>query len=170
MADTYTFTARSAENPDKVITFTLYGEYLRINLTDVVDRLGRIATAEERGAEIREQIKSHAQPTTAKFIENVTGPVHLRDVNARFDGERFSLSAWKRALGLRLAPIYFSMGTIDNPDAAQSFVNELERRKESSEHIGKFFGPLDYWMGWAGVVLGITLLLNWPESKGEQEE
>ena len=54
------------------------------------------------------------------------------------------------------------MGQIDNVDAAKAFEEELIRRKESASHIGKFFGPLDYWIGWAGLVLLVGVLIRWP--------
>jgi hypothetical protein len=72
---------------------------------------------------------------------------------------------WQRLGGLRLAPIMFNMGKIDNEAAAEAFVKELEKRKAEEEHAGKFFGPLDYWFGWLGIVFLIGFLIRWPQRK-----
>jgi len=40
----------------------------------------------------------------------------------------------------------------DNQDAAESLVDELEKRKEAREDTRRFLGPLDYWFGWMGML------------------
>ena len=164
MAETYTYTARNAEYPDKVITFTLYNGHMRVNLTGVLEDLGEITAAEDKQAEARRRLKTQAQPTTLKVIENITGPLHVTDAKASLsDDEHLRVTAWKRMAGLRFAPIMINAGRIDNPEAAEAFVEELDRRSETTEPVNRFVGPLDYWLGWIGVLFGVFLLLRWPK-------
>lgn len=163
MAETYTYTARNAEYPDKVITFTLYNGHMRVNLTGVLEDLGEITSAEDKQAEARRQLISQAKPTTLKVLENVTGPLHVSDANASLsDDDHLRVTAWKRMAGLRFAPVIINTGRVDNPKAAEAFVEELDRRSDATEPVNRFVGPLDYWLGWIGLFLGVFLLLRWP--------
>ena len=57
MAETYTYTARSAENPERVVTFTLRGRRMSVGVGAPLEqveqaiRLGRGETEEEEGEE-----------------------------------------------------------------------------------------------------------------------
>ena len=97
-----------------------------------------------------------------KLIESFTGPVHISDINTGLIGERLVLNAWKRLAGFRLTPMLLSISRVDNPEAAEAFVNELSQRKMTAGRVGKFFGPLDYWFGWIGLFLLIGVLIRWP--------
>ena len=163
MADTYTFTARNANDPEKVVTFTLYGDQLRVNFTGLVEKIGKISQADEKSKEAGRQIASEVQPAAMKMAQQVSGPLHVGDVKAELDGDDFTLSAWQRLGGLRLAPLWVNIGNVDNVDAAEAFVAELNNRKEIAEHPSRFFGPLDFWAGWAGLLLGIAILFRWPD-------
>ena len=44
---TYTYTARNVHNPDKVLTFTLQGDYLKVNLTGLEENLTEILSGKE---------------------------------------------------------------------------------------------------------------------------
>ena len=163
MANTYTYTARSARDPERVLTFTLYEDTLSVNLTGVLESLEQVAAAESRGDEAKKQLKTQFKPTTLKVVEKLSGPVHLGDVNVDLDDDgRFTLKSWKRVAGLRLAPLNISIGPVDNPEAAKAFIAELEQRRAASAHPSKFFGPLDYWFGWVGLVLAAVILIRWP--------
>lgn len=162
---TFTYTARSLNNPDRVITFTLYNSHLRVNLTGLVEQAGKISKAEDKPAEIAEQIKTQAQPVLTKITEEMSEPVHVNDVNANLSDEHLKVTMWQRLAGLRLAPVIFNMGKIDNEAAAKGFIKELEQRQAKEEQAGRFFGPLDYWFGWLGIVLLIGFLLRWPRNK-----
>jgi hypothetical protein len=162
---TYTYTARNANDPAKVITFTLYDDHLRVNLTGVIEQAERVAEAEEKPSEIGRQLSTQAKPTIMKLAENVSGPTHVGDVNADLSNENLQMTFWQRVGGLRLAPVVFRMGQVDNVDAAEAFVEKLEDRKEASSPAGKFFGPLDYWAGWAGLVMLIGILFRWPRKR-----
>lgn len=164
MPETYTYTARNAENPDKVITFTLYNGHMRVNLTGLFEDLEEIRAAEDKQAEAIRRLKTRAQPTTLKVIENLTGPLHVTDAKATLsDDEHLRVMAWNRMAGLRFAPVVINAGRVDNPQAAEAFVDELDRRSETTEPVNRFVGPLDYWLGWIGVLLGVFLLLRWPK-------
>ena len=55
----------------------------------------------------------------------------------------------------------------DNQDAAESLVDELEKRKEAREDTRRFLGPLDYWFGWMGMLLLIGLFIRRPQHSEE---
>jgi hypothetical protein len=142
---------------------------MRVNLTGVLENLSKVAGAEERREAAKEQLKPQLEPATMKIIESISGPIHMSDVDVQLDGtggDSLSVTAWKRVGGLRLAPVSIKIGQIDNPEAAEAFVEEVDTRKEDSSHIGKFFGPLDYWFGWLGIGILMFLLLRWPGRKG----
>jgi len=166
MKDTYTYTARSAADPDRVVTFTLANGHMMLNLTGVVDRLSEVVTADEKVATVKEQVKKQVGPSMAKGIEQLSGPVHVRDVAADLKDERLIVRTWQRAGGLRLAPMVIGIDRVDNVEAAEAFVEELGTRQDSTESAGKFAGPLDYWFGWAALVLALILLLRWPAKRG----
>jgi len=159
---TYTYTARNVENPNRMVTITLSDDHMRVDPTGVLEKVERIIDAEDNQEEIREQIESQLSPGMMKMVERLTGPVHVGDVHADLDQSRLRLSMWNRVLGLRLAPVQMDLGQVDNPDAAQAFVEELEERQSEVEEPGKFSGPLDYWLGWIGMALGMVLLFRWP--------
>ena len=167
--DTYTFTARNSENPEKVVTFTLYGDHLRVNFTGLVEKTGKIFQSEEKPKEAGRQIASEAQPAALKVAQNISGPIHINDIRVNLVGDKFKLRAWQRLAGLRLIPLWVNIEHVDNIDAAQAFVGELRNRKEAAQHPGRFFGPLDFWAGWAGLLLGIAVLFRWPDLKSGLE-
>jgi hypothetical protein len=128
-----------------------------------LESLEQVAAAESRGDEAKKQLKTQFKPTTLKVVENLSGPVHLGDVNVELDDDgQFTLNSWKRVGGLRLAPLNISIGPVDNPKAAEAFIAEFEQRRAASSHPSKFFGPLDYWFGWVGLVLVAMILIRWP--------
>jgi hypothetical protein len=157
---TYTYTARNADDPDKVVTFTLDEERLRVNLTDLVDETPSVITSESKPKELMHLIKSKVKPVSMKFKERVFGPVHISDVDAKLKEDKFLVRMWPRLAGLRLAPVKIDMGQVDNEDAAEAFVGELEQRKETGPAAKKFVGPLDYWFGWAGLMLLTGLFIR----------
>lgn len=164
MAATYTYTARNAYDPEKVVTFTLYDGHLRVNLTGLLEDLGKVTAAEDKTEEAKHQIRTQAGPTALKLVENLSGPIHVQDARASLDEEeRLRVFAWKRLGGLRLAPIVVNAGRVDNPEAAEAFVEELETRSASTEPVNRFIGPLDYWIGWAGMLIGLFFLFRWPQ-------
>lgn len=162
MPETYTYTARSLRNPNKVITLTLVDHHLRVDIPELLDTIGDVTQAEERMTEAGERIKTQIQPTAMKLAETLSGPIHLSDVSADLEGDQLTVMAWKRVGGLRLAPLSLKVRQVDNPAAAEDFMEELDERKSTASHKGKFIGPLDYWIGWIGMLMGVFLLLRWP--------
>ena len=166
---TYTYTARSLNRPDNVVTFTLDNGHMRINLTGLLEQASLVAQTEDKSAELKQQVSTQAKPAALKLAEQVSGPVHLSDVQASLTDERLKITLWQRLGGLRLAPIILNMGRIDNRKAAEAFVTELKERQAEETHIGKFFGPLDYWFGWVALGLVIAFLIRWPGRKESQD-
>ncbi|MFN2234683.1 MAG: hypothetical protein ACK2U1_10660 [Anaerolineales bacterium] len=162
---TYTYTARSVNRPDNVITFTLDDGHMRVNLTGLLEGASLVTQAEEKSDELKQQVTTQAKPAALKIAEQISGPVHVSDVQASLDDERLKVSLWQRLAGLRLAPIQLNMGRIDNRNAAEDFIKELKERQAEEAHIGKFFGPLDYWFGWIALGLVIVFLVRWPGRK-----
>ena len=163
MKDTYTYTARSAADPDRVVTFTLVNGHMMLNLTGVMDQLSEVVTADEKATTVKEQMKKQIGPSMMKGIEQLSGPVHVRDVAADLVEGRLVVRAWQRAGGLRLAPMVIGIDRVDNVEAAEAFVEELDTRQNSVQSAGKFAGPLDYWFGWAALFL--IVLLRWPAKR-----
>jgi hypothetical protein len=55
------------------------------------------------------------------------------------------------------------MGKVDNPEAAAQFIDTLFERQEQLETPGLFSGPLDYWVTWIGLLIGLIILIKWPK-------
>lgn len=162
---TYTYTARNINNPEKVVTFTLYDGHMRVNLTGLLDQANTVASSEEKSGELKRQVSLQAKPALLKLKEGISGPIHISDVNASMEDDQLQVTLWQRMGGLRLAPVQVDMGQVDNEEAAEAFVDELEQRKEETKsNASRFFGPLDYWIGWAGMLLLIGLFIRRPKN------
>jgi len=162
--NTYTYTARNAEDSDKVVTFTLFDDRMRINLTGLMDQAQEVVSSNGKSDELKHKAKLQAKPVLLKIKERISGPVHISDVNANLEEEQLQVKLWPRVAGLRLAPVNIDMGQVDNEDAAEAFVNELDERKEIEKDKRKFLGPLDYWIGWAGLLFLVGILIRRPKS------
>jgi hypothetical protein len=46
---------------------------------------------------------------------------------------------------------------VDNSQAAEQFVAEVEARKAEAAAAGTLPGPLDYWLAWLGGALALAL-------------
>ncbi len=162
---TYTYTARNAHKPEKVLTFTLEGEHLRVSLTGLEDTLPEIVSGSEDLAALKGQLSEQAAPAALRALEGVSGPVHVKDIKVELTGkesDHFRITLWKRIAGLRAAPLVLDMGQVDNPPAAKRFVEELESRQKSAGRIRKFIGFLDYWLGWIGMAVLMMVLIRKP--------
>lgn len=169
MTNTYTYTARSADDPQRVITFTLREEYLEINLTGMLDSIEEVVSGEEKGDTIKAQVKTQAKPAALKVMEAFSGPIHISDVMGEVEEDKLKLRVWKRLGGLRAAPVLLDFASVDNPEAAKAFITELNERKRRAEHLGRFFGPLDYWFGWIALAVVLLVLWKWPRKKAKGE-
>jgi len=184
MENTYTYTARSADNPEKVVTFTFYDRHLMVDVGAPIEHVERAlqvqqveeADVDRASADIDRvsaeeyHVQPWLKPMAISVIQRGTHPFNAADVYAGIDNGGLSVTAWVRAGGLRLAPVVFNVEHVDNPDAAEAFVEELERRKASVDRPGSFPGVLDYWVSWliggfsVAAVLAAWLLKKYREA------
>jgi hypothetical protein len=170
MPFTYTYTARSQENPDRAVTYTIFDDHLKVDLTGLFDQLTEVVDAENREEAVKEMISTHSGTGLYKAIEKMSGPAHINDVYPHFDGAKLKVTFWKRLAGLRIAPVVTIMGEVDNPEAAAKFVEVLRERQDQTESPGIFAGPLDYWFTWIGLLIGVIALVKWPKKQSEQKD
>ncbi len=137
MAKTHTYTARSGNDLEQAVTFTLYGQTL---------------TIEPRGSGWTEQMlhstgakaQTAAWPLTLATVHELNEPrLDLLDVDARIEKDNLRLMAWGRSHDRRWLPIAIVIEHVDNPTAARVFVGELNRRKMSALRRAHFFA----WLG-----------------------
>ncbi len=177
MENTYTYTARSAENPERVVTFTLHNTKMSVGagvpLEQLEQAIARL-TAEEEDEETPEA-ELWLKPLAVSLVERGTGPFNIEDVDADVDGDRLSVTGWVRLAGLRGGAITLMEGRIDNVAAATAFVDELESRKAD---LAKPVLPFDYWLTWVGMITSLVIFFvfwqrrrNAPRAaEGEQAE
>jgi hypothetical protein len=181
MAKTYTYTARSAENPERVVTFTLRGSRMSVGVgapLEQVERAIELGRGDEEpeekgeeGAEIEvgetEKPKLWLRPVAVSLVERGTRPVHVNDVVANVADDWLKVRAWIRTGGLRLLPITLIDGRVDNPVAARDFVEQVEERKTVSGFDP--FELLDYWATWVvGGVVALVMLRKWRRKGSER--
>lgn len=184
--ETYTYTARSAENPERVVTFTLRDRRMSVGVGTPLEQIERaipIGREEEEAPEERpeeqaepeievkevEAPKLWLRPLAVSLVERTTRPVHVDDVAAAVADDWLRVRAWVRTGGLRLLPVTLIDGRVDNPVAAQDFVRELEERRT----VGGFtlFGLLDYWATWVvAAVAALVMFQRWRGKAGERDE
>ena len=182
MAETYTYTARSAEDPERVVTFTLRGSRMSVGVGAPLEqveqaiRLGRGAEEEaiEEGGEAEVEVaeaerpKLWLRPLAVSLVERGTQPVHVDDVVASLVDDWLQVKAWIRAGGLRLVPITLIDGRVDNPVAAQDFVEQVRERKTVTGF--NLFAPLEYWVTWiAAGVFALAMFQKWRRKAGEKD-
>jgi hypothetical protein len=170
MTFTFTYTARDKGNPNTAMTFTIYDDYLKVDLTGLGEKISEIIDEDRRQDALKDIIKSQAGTTLYYVLERLSGPVHIRDVTPTFNDGNFTLTFWKRIVGLRFAPVIVSMGEVDNPEAANQFIDMLKERQELTEMPGKFAGPLDYWATWIAVLIALIVLIRWPRGKKSKKK
>ncbi len=180
--NTYTYTARSVENPEYSVTFTLFDHRMSVGTGAPMEQMAQAfehAGAEEEvevegaegeessvAAEVKKQSKLWLKPMAISLVERGTKPFHVDDVDADVEGDWLRVRGWVRAGGLRLAPVTLMKGRVDNPDAAQAFVAEVNERKAEA------FGPLalfDYWGVWFVAGFAVVLLLQLQRHRGKKE-
>ncbi|MGD1993726.1 MAG: hypothetical protein PVI59_11085 [Anaerolineae bacterium] len=169
MENTYTYTARSAVNPENVVTFTLHDSWMSVGPGAPVEQVERVLKSESQAGEKAGLDVTHRlwlKPLAISLLERGTRPFHIVDVDASLEDGRLNVRAWLRTGGLRLFPISLITGRVDNPEAAQAFIHEVDRRQTKAGRPGILFGWLDYWATWliTGVAL-IWLLEAWRRSR-----
>ncbi|MGD8465242.1 MAG: hypothetical protein PVI09_15350 [Anaerolineae bacterium] len=157
MENTYTYTARSLEHPEQVVTFTLQDHSMSVDLGAPLEQLEsalqQLETEEAAGAEGSPQ--RWLRPMAVSLLERGIGPFRVTDVRAAAEEDWLRVKAWYRAGGLAVAPVTLIDGRVDNRQAAQAFVQELDRRKSEAGSLG-WLNVLDYWFTW--VLAGILLV------------
>jgi len=170
LENTYTYTARSADNPEQIVTLTLHNHSLSVGVGAPLEHIERALQAES--AENEEEPTYHIQPwlkpMAISLVERGMRPFSVDDVGADVERDWLRVRAWFRVGGLRLAPVTLVAGRVDNPDAAQAFVKELNTRKAATGLPG-FLGLLDYWAAWfvAGFVM-MVILERWRRKRGSE--
>ncbi len=156
MQNTYTYTARSAEDPDHIVTFTLHDGHMTVSVAAPLEQIeqvfARIRKEEGDEAAEVEAPMPWLKPLAISLIERGTGSFNVEDVRAWMEQDVLVVKAWVRVGGLRGSPITLFDERVDNPDAAESFVWELDSRKEE---LDEQVLPFDYWFTWLGLAAGL---------------
>lgn len=161
--DTYTYTARDVDEPDRTLTFTLEDERLSVDLGPPAEQLESLiepATQDQQGGQEGDDAKkARLRELALTLLQRRLGPFRTSDVAAAVQDDRLTVRAWYRARGLALAPMTLIDGRIDNPGAAQAFTKELAKRKEASARpsVVKVF---DYWLTWVLAAAAFVLLFR----------
>jgi hypothetical protein len=159
MENTYTYTARSIENPEQVVTFTLQDHHMSVGVGAPLEQIETVLQQADAGEEAGQGALANPwlRPLAVSLLERGVGPFRVADVNATAEEDRLRVNAWYRAGGLALAPITLMNGRVDNPPAAQAFVEELQERKSEATGAFGLLNMLDYWFTW---ILAGTLMLG----------
>jgi hypothetical protein len=156
MKNTYTYTARSAEHSEKVVTLTLHDDRMTVGVAASLEQIEAAVASLTEGEETPSQESQlWLRPLAIALIERGTGPFGIADVDAAFEDDVLKVQGWVRVGGLRSAAITLMQGRVDNPVAAQDFVDEVERRKQALTQPTNF---LDYWLTWFGIVASLVML------------
>lgn len=162
MENTYTYTARSVDHPERVVTFTLYDRRMSVGIGVPLEQAARFAEAVRLQERIEQENEDAApseeldpaqpqlwlKPAAVSLVEQGTAPFRVVDIDAQTDGDWLLVRGWVRVGGLRLAPITLMSGRVDNADAAQAFAKEVARRKDALGTGPAFLQVLDYWATW----------------------
>ena len=150
MENTYTYTARSIENPEQVVTFTLQDHHMSVGVGAPLDQIETVLQQVDAGEESGRESSANLwlRPLAVSLLERGVGPFRVADVNASAAEDWLRVNAWYRAGGLALAPVTLVNGRVDNPQAAQAFVEELEERKSEGNRVLGLLNVLDYWFTW----------------------
>lgn len=154
LTGTYTYIARSAENPEKVATFTLEDDTIAVQLGEAILEQLVSATALIQADNESVQVMDWVKPIAASATQTLLRPFPLADFDASYDNGTLRATAWLRSAGLRLFPVSISWSGVDNPDAAAAFVEEVGKRKTAVVEIEGTNSIMDYWATW--IVIGVS--------------
>lgn len=173
MTDTYTFTARSADDSRHVATFTLFDHEMAVDpgeplvdaglLHDAGDSDSRnIGFVYEPDGKLGLDLQSWLQPVASWLVQRTVQPFNIADVRAETANKNgLDVRAWVRTGGRRLLPMSFNWKDVDNPEATRAFVDEIQRRQAEGGQIDRYPGPLDFWATWLAIATaaaGLSLL------------
>lgn len=162
MENTFTFTARSADDSHQVTTVTLHDHRLSVGSGPPVEQLERASG--EQPADLRHLPgRLWLRPLLLSFLQRESGAFPISDVEAAIEEDYLLLRAWLRAGGLRALRITLVDDRVDNPQAAQAFFGELMARQEDAGALPGMFEPLDYWATWILAALAslVAAVLLW---------
>lgn len=159
--NTFTYTARSKENPDRLATYTLHNGSVSVKFGEaMLEQIEQAMDSLDEGG--REAVQKWLKPVATGTAQKLLEPIPVSDFNADLRGEALQTTSWLRAGGLRLAPLAFTWTEIDNPQGAEAFVDEVKRRQQAAASANAMPGPFDYWIVWIILgVLAIGLPLRW---------
>ena len=169
MKNTYTYTARSAENPEHVVTFTLIGDHMSVGVGAPLEKIEQTVEAVSGEAESAADLKLWIKPMAVSLVERGTEPFRIADVDADVSGDRLSVQGWIRTGGLRLAPLTLTEGRVDNPAAARAFVDEIAERKAEAGGPLMPFALFDYWATWFAAGIFFLGLFKFWRSRVQNE-
>ncbi len=157
MSKTYTYTARNANDPAHIITFTLHDRQLVIEpvMLEHADRL-------RHGP--RHDV-AHGELEVLKLFKDSRPPlIKLSDVAAHLDRDRLRLVAWGQLPDRQWRPITLSMDHVDNVPAARAFIRELNRRRMAAlrrDRLQRWVAPrVALFAGGIAAVVFATIMLR----------
>lgn len=153
--NTMTYTARSAENPEKMAMFTLHNGSVSIQLGNALLEQVEEAYDNFRIGDDR-TLATWIKPLATGSLQQLLEPIPLADFDAELKDDSLQTTAWLRAGGLRLAPVMMNWTQVDNPEGAEAFMEALEARKRELDEDG-LPNPFDYWIGW--MLIGVASLV-----------
>lgn len=170
MKETYTYTARKADNPEQVVTFTLYDDHLSVGMTaplEQIDRAVEATTEEKEPPEEQDSIQQTLwlKPLAVSLLEKGLHPFQIRDVGVETREDWLRVRIWIQAGGLRLFPITLVEGKVDNPSAAAAFSAEIAERKADLSGVSL----LDYWATWIVGSLGLLVFFQIWRRRGQNQ-
>jgi hypothetical protein len=169
MAKTYTYTARSADDPARAVTFTLQDHQLKAELVLSSEKVERSlkAAGQEAAARQPDETDKWIAAVAEPLKERDNEPFALGDVDASAEGEELRVTAWNYTHDRRLQPIVIAMERVDNPQAASAFAREINRRKLSATRRARFMRAVGLRLVWylAGFV-SASCLIVWVLNKG----
>jgi hypothetical protein len=160
--NTFTYTARSADNPDKMAMFTLHNGSVSIQLGNALLEQVEEAYESFRVGDDR-TLSTWIKPLATGSLQQLLEPIPLKDFDAELKDDTLQTTAWLRAGGLRLAPVMMNWKQVDNPAGAEAFMEALDARKQETSAKRRLPNPFDYWAGWvvAGIVSLVLPLVMW---------
>jgi hypothetical protein len=170
MPKTYTYTARSIDDPARAVTFTLHDHHLTAEFALPSEELEQRLKVVTR----QEEADSKQQAETDKWLAAVAEPLRergdepfvLEDVDASLAGEDLRVTAWSRTQDRHLQPIVIALEHVDNPQAAAAFTHEINRRKLSSARRVRFMQAIGRRTIWFGVgFISAVALIVWLQKK-----
>ena len=133
MQNTYTYTARSVDHPEKVVTFTLHDRQMSVGvgapLEQIEAAVAKVTGSEEESAE---GTQLWLKPLAIALVERGTGPFDIADIDAEVEDDVLTIRGRVRVAGLRGGAITLMGGASTiRPPLAPSSTNSKHASKSS---------------------------------------